>query len=132
MRKLFRMIIWLIIDIILVNISIYSAYLVRFKGIIEPPAFFPYLYLWPHITLAHLISFAIFKLYYHPIKFSKKEVLINTTYASTIAAMASISIVYTMRSIYGFMPSSVFAFACIFNIILIGGWRVYIRYEPAE
>jgi FlaA1/EpsC-like NDP-sugar epimerase len=129
LKKILRIISWLIADIIFVNMAFYSAYLIRFKGIIETPAFIPYLHLWPHISSAHLIIFSIFKLYEPPNKFSKKQTLINTFNASTISILASMSIVYTMRHFWGFIPSLVFVFAWGFNILLVSGWRVFIRYE---
>ena len=109
--------------------AFYSAYLVRFGGSIEMSVLIPYLHLWPYISGAHLIIFAIFRLYEPPANFSKKQVLINTLNASIISALASISITYTMRHFYGFMPSGVFVLALGFNIILVCGWRVFIRYD---
>jgi FlaA1/EpsC-like NDP-sugar epimerase len=109
--------------------AFYSAYLIRYGGVILMSAFIPYLHLWPYISGAHLIIFAIFGLYEPPANFSKKQVFINTLNASIISALTSISIVYTMRYFYGFMPSAVFALALLFNIILVCGWRVFVRYE---
>ena len=128
-KEILRIISWLIADIIFINISFYSAYLIRFKGVIKLPAFMPYLHLWPHINLAHLIIFSIFRLYRYPQRLVKRELFINTVNASTISTLASMSIVYTMRHFWGFMPSSVFAIALVFNIILIYGWRVFVRYD---
>lgn len=128
-KEILRIISWLIADIIFINMSFYSAYLIRFKGIIEAHAFIPYLHLWLHISAVHLIVFFIFRLYQPPNKFSKKQILINTFNASTISILASMSIVYVMRHFWGFMPSSVFVFASAFNIILVCSWRVFIRYE---
>lgn len=128
LKKILRIISWLSADVIFVNMAYYSAYLLRFKGIIEQPAFLPYLHLWPYISLTHLILFSLFQLYESPNKFSKKQILINTFDASAIACLASISIAYMMRHIFGFMPSLVFGLAFIFNIILVSGWRVFVRY----
>jgi len=116
-------------DIIYINISIYAGYLLRFWGNIDPTAFSPYLKLWPYITCAHLIVLSIFKAYKDPKEYSKKEIFIKVSYASTIACFASMSIVYTMRHFHGFMPSSVFVFAWFFNLILLSGWRLFIRYQ---
>ena len=129
MRRFFQIISWLIADAIFVNMAYYSGYLNRFNGVIEIPAFIPYLHLWPHISVAHLIVFSIFKLYKPAQKFSKKDIFIKTINASSISALASISIVYIMRHFWGFMPSSVFALGCVFNITLAGGWRIFVRYD---
>jgi len=127
--RIHKTIVGLFADIIYVNISIYAGYLSRFKGNIDPTAFSPYIKLWPYITCAHLIILSIFKAYRDPQELSKKEIFIKTFHASTIASLASMSIVYIMRDICGFMPSSVFAFAWFFNPILLTGWRLFIRYE---
>ena len=128
-HKIHKIIVGLFADAIFVNISIYSSYLLRFKGNIDSTAFAAYIHIWPYITIAHLIILSIFKAYKDPRLLSKKEILINIFNASTIACLASMSIVYAMRNIHGFMPSSVFAFAWFFNLILICGWRLFIRYE---
>lgn len=120
---------WLIIDIILINIGIYSAYLARFNGIIDTSAFMPYLYFWLYITAAHLIIFTLFKLYFHPSNFPKLEVILNTIKAETIATLTSFSIVYLFRAKSASFPSSVFIISWFFNIILISGWRVFVRYD---
>ena len=130
MLKIFRIIIWLIADIIFVNMAFYIAYLIRLNGMIQPEPFMPYTHLWPYITLTHLIIFSIFGLYKYSVTPTKKIIFINTLYASTVAALASMSIVYTMRHFTGLIPSSIFALAWFFNIILISGWRAFIRYEP--
>lgn len=128
-KKILRITSWFILDTIFVNMAFYTGYLVRFQGIIEPPAFRPYLHLWPHISTAHLIIFSIFRLYEPPNRFLKKQIFVNTSYASIISTFASMSIVYAMRRFWGFMPTLVFAFVLVFNIILVGGWRIFIRYE---
>jgi FlaA1/EpsC-like NDP-sugar epimerase len=130
--KIHKIIVSLFADIIYVNISYYAGYLLRFKGNIDPTAFASYLRLWPYITAAHLVILAIFKAYKDPKEYSKKEIFTKTLNASTIACLASISIVYTMRNIYGFMPSSVFIFAWLFNHVLLSGWRLFIRYETQK
>jgi FlaA1/EpsC-like NDP-sugar epimerase len=127
--KIHKTIVSLFADIVYVNISIYGGYLLRFKGNIDPEAFAPYLHLWPYITCAYLIILSIFQAYRDPHEFSKKEICIKILNASTIASLASLSIVYIMRYTYGFMPSSVFAFAWFFNLILLCGWRLFIRYQ---
>ena len=130
MRRFLQIIIWLITDFIFVNMAYYTSYLIRFDGVIaEEPAFIPYTHLWLYISAAHLIVFSIFKLYEPIRKISKSDIFIRTANASIISALASMSITYAMRRFCGFMPSSVFVFACIFNIILAGCWRAFIRYE---
>lgn len=128
-NSLHKTIVSIFADIIYINISVYASYLLRFKGNIEPGAFSPYLKLWLYITCAHLISLAIFKAYKDPKEYSKKEIFIMTFHASTIACLASMSIAYAMRNIYGFMPSAIFVFAWIFNLIFLSGWRIFIRYQ---
>lgn len=127
--RVHKTIVGLFADIIYINISIYAGYLLRFWGNIDPTAFSPYIKLWPYITTAHLVILSIFKAYDDPKELSKKEIIIKVFNASTIACLASMSIVYAMRNIYGFMPSSVFVFAWFFNLILLCGWRLFIRYE---
>lgn len=129
MRRSLQTIIWLAADAVFVNAAFYSGYLLRFDGVIEMNAFLPYLSLWPYLTWAHLVIFAIFKLYAHPNRLSKKEIWINTVYASTIAIMTSMSITYIFRHLCGLIPSSVFGAAWLFNIILAGGWRAFVRHE---
>ena len=129
LKKDLKILSWLITDIILVNTGIYIAYLTRFDGIIDPVAFVPYLYSWQYITAAHLVIFAFFKLYYHPNNFSKFEIFLNSVKATTTAALASICVVYFFRAKTSAFPSLVFIIGWFFNIILISGWRVFIRYE---
>ena len=128
-NKIHKTAVSLFADIIYINISIYGSYLLRFLGNIDPTAFTPYLRLWPHITTTHLILLAIFKAYKDPKESTKKEIFSKIFYASTIACLASMSIVYIMRNIYSFMPSSVFIFAWLFNLILLCGWRLLIKYQ---
>ena len=127
--RIHKTIVGLFADIIYVNISIYGGYLLRFWGNLDPATFSPYLHLWPYITCAHLVILSIFNAYKDPKEYSKKEIFIKIFYASTIACLASMSIVYTMRNIYGFMPSAVFVFAWFFNLIFLCGWRLFIRYQ---
>lgn len=128
LKKTFRIINWLILDLVFVNTAFYTAYLLRFKGAINPYIFSTYIRLWLYISFTHLIVFAFFQLYIQPDKFSKRRVLINTLKACALAALISVSIVYIMRRPCGFIPSTVFVLAWAFNIILIGGWRTFIRY----
>ena len=128
-NRVHKTIVSIFADIIYINISIYGSYLLRFWGSIEPAAFSPYLHLWSYITTAHFIILSLFKAYKDLKDLSKKEIFTRVFKASTIACLASMSIVYTMRNIYGFMPSSIFVFAWFFNLIFIFGWRLFIRYE---
>jgi len=128
-HKIYKIIVWLFSDTIFINISIYSGYLLRFKANIDSTALEPYIHLWPYITIAHLITLSIFKAYKDLKESSKKEIFKKIFNASTIACLASMSIVYIMRDIHGFMPSSVFVFAWFFNLIFITAWRLFIRYE---
>jgi FlaA1/EpsC-like NDP-sugar epimerase len=128
-NRIHKIIVSLFADIIYVNISYYTGYLLRFKGNIDPVAFASYLRLWPYITAAHLVILAIFKAYKDPKEYSKKEIFVKTFNASTIACLASMSIVYSMRHFYGFIPSSVFIFTWFFNLIFLCGWRLFIRYQ---
>lgn len=116
----------LLADIVLINISFYTAYLIRFNGIIEMPAFSPYLKLWPRLSLAHLLIFYLCKLCQGLPKQSRKELFLNVVIASAIGALSSISIVYVTRDAFGFIPSSVFVFAFLFNILLLCGWRMLV------
>ena len=131
-HKIHKIIVGLFADTIFVNISIYSGYLLRFKNDIDPAAFASYIHLWSYITTAHLIILSIFKAYKDFKGLSKKEILINIFNASTIACLASMSITYVMGHIHGFIPSSVFVFTWFFNIILLSGWRLFIRYETQQ
>lgn len=127
--RIHKTVVGLFADIIYVNISIYGGYLLRFWANIDHTAFQPYLRLWPYITCAHLITLSIFNAYKDPKESTKKEIFIKIFYASTVACLASMSIVYAMRNIYGFMPSSIFIFTWFFNLILLYGWRLFIRYQ---
>lgn len=128
-NRIYKTIVSLFADIIYINISIYGSYLLRFRGNIDHIAFNPYLKLWPYITCAHLIILAIFKAYKDPNEYSPKEIFVKTFNASVIAFLVSMNIVYAMKNISDFMPYSVLVFACFFNIILLSGWRLFIRYE---
>jgi hypothetical protein len=120
---------WLITDLILINLGLYCGYLIRFNGVIDPVAFQPYVRLWYFLTVAHLGIFAFFKLYCHPRQFSRTEVVVRSVKAVTLSTLASVAIVYIYRQTAGAFPALVFAVAWFFNSILIGGWRIYIRYD---
>jgi len=124
-----KTIVGLFADVIYVNISYYASYLLRFRSNIKAPAFNPYLSFWPYITTARLIILSLFKACKAPKESSKKEIFVNTSNVTIIACLASMSIVYAMRNIYGFMPSPVFVFAWFFNLILLCGRRLFIRYQ---
>lgn len=128
-KETLRNIASLFVDIILVNMSFYIAYLIRFDGVIDMNAFLPYLRLWIHISLAHTIIFYFFRLYdnkSYPALY-RKRLFLDVSAASVIAAMASVSIVYARRDFSGFIPSLIFALACVLNILFICGWRIFVR-----
>lgn len=122
-----RIIGWPALDVLFVNIAFYIGYLIRFKGIIELSAFFAYLKLWAYISCAYIILFSVFGLYG-----VSEKLFFTVLKAVTAATLVSMSIVYIMRSFYGFIPSLVFAFSWGINIILVYGWRRFVRNDSSN
>lgn len=122
----------LFVDLILINISFYIAYLIRFDGVIDMNAFRPYIYLWLYISLVHITIFYLFKLYNHTfLRASRKEELfVNVLSSSVIGGLGAISLNYAMRHFSGFMPSLVFVLACLLNIVFVCGFRIFVIRQP--
>jgi len=120
------------VDGILVNMSFYIAYLIRFDGVIDMNAFRPYMRLWPYLSLVHIIIFYFFRLYSSVLarSGSKRGLFAGVLNSSVIGAMASMSVNYVTRHFAGFMPSVVFVLACLFNILLILGYRFFVVRKP--
>ena len=126
-RRLYTTI-FVLVDVISVNVAIVLAFLIRFGGDIPWQNFKSYLLLSPFITFISLISFYIFELYDRKICRSRPRIVFNAFRSSLAIFISCIVIAYIFQTKIGKIPSSVLGLSWILTIIFIAGWRLVIWY----
>ncbi|MDK2800370.1 MAG: hypothetical protein PWP27_1928 [Clostridiales bacterium] len=115
---------WLILDILLINLAVYGAYWLRFDGNIKPQYIKHYQEAFVIITAIKLIIFYACGLYQSLWKYASIRELITIAMASVFANTAMISYVFITQT---FVPRSIYILACMLDIALIGGSRLLYR-----
>ncbi|MCR3955293.1 MAG: polysaccharide biosynthesis protein [Gudongella sp.] len=120
-------IILLIIDIFLINFSIFLALLVRFEGSINDQ-FLQYFYVYADniliITIIKVLVFYYFKLYSSIWRYASINEMIKIVVASVAANALMISALILKQD---FLPRSVYIIATMFDMMFIGGLRFSAR-----
>ena len=112
-------------DLILVNLAVALAVLIRFGGDISWQNFKSYLLLSPFITFISPITFYIFELYDRKACTSRPRIVLNAFRSSLVLFIASILFAYAFRTTHlGTIPTPVFMLSMVLTIILISGWRI--------
>jgi len=112
-------------DLILVNLAVALAVLIRFGGDIPWQNLRSYLLLSPFITFISPIIFYIFELYDRKACTSRPRIILNAFRSSLVIFIASILFAYAFRTTHlGTIPTPVFMLSFVLTIILIAGWRI--------
>ena len=112
-------------DLILVNLAVALAVLIRFGSDIPWQNFKSYLLLSPFLTFISPIIFYIFELYDRKACTSRPRIVLNAFRSSLILFIASILFAYAFRTTHlGTIPTPVFVLSVVLTIILIAGWRL--------
>lgn len=128
MNKYLRLLLLGVIDIILVNISLYGALYLRFDGKIPANYLESYNRLAIIFTIVLLASFFFFGLYNRLWRYASIGELFSVITAVTIGTAVNIALVYfIMQGGQLPLPRSVFPISWLLNIVLIGGSRLLWR-----
>ncbi len=121
-----RIILLMLFDSILVNLSVYISLLLRFDGHIEPEFSQAFFALIPWYTIISVISLYAFKLYHRIWQYASLGEVLSIVKAMTIGTITLVSCVYSLHLDY--LPRSVYIISWLLMILLIGGsrlgWRI--------
>ncbi len=123
-KSMFFILLLVILDILLINISFISSFYIRFAGNIPYFNFYPYIKIWPIITIFFILILYLFDTY-------KKEpfniyLFFEIFYAITLSYLFIIVFYYVFREQMGSFPSSIFFISWIINILLLSLTRLLI------
>lgn len=138
MKRKIRAKLLVLLDVVLINISILFAYLMRFDGDLSS---MPYeikkniVYVFIAATVVKIVSFALFKLYNSLWRYASIHEMINIVGATFVGNVISMSCVFILRVlaergtviIEVTVPASLFIIAFLTDIFLIGGSRFAYR-----
>jgi len=128
MYKLVRIAVLVLIDIIIVNLAMYVALLLRFDGIIPVQFLRSYLDFATVFTLMRIISFYVFGLYNRVWQYASVGELLAVVYSVSLGSLLNIGLVYfVMKGGQLPLPRSVFLISWLLNIFFIGGSRLVWR-----
>lgn len=116
----------LTIDVLLLIVSLYAAYLVRFDFIIDGKDLQTFKKILPFILITKFVCFYLFDLYRGMWRYTSIADLINIIKASTIASLLIISIILFKTRFEGF-ARSVFVIDWCFTILFISAFRLSVR-----
>lgn len=113
----------LVIDALLINLGIVSAFLLRFSGKLPPFNFNAYTSLAVSITLIGLASLYVYDLYDIERTGNSWDVLSSIAKAVTLAVLLSVFLSF-FTGFFSF-PRSVFAISWVAEIAYLAGWRIF-------
>ncbi len=116
----------LVIDIMILALALFSAYLVRFDFDIPRNFFILFLHLLPVALLIKIICFYFFDVYSGMWRYISTSDLINIVKAATISMFLLVCYILLRYKFIGF-PRSVFMIDWCFTILFISGFRLCIR-----
>lgn len=114
-----------IIDALLINVGIISSFLIRFGGVLPQANFDAYQTMWMAITAIMLL--ALYGSGAYLWKKDGEDIHITILKAITSGMLVVVVVTYVNRTIVTAFPTSVFVIAWFFNILLLSGWRVFVR-----
>jgi len=143
MFKKIRIALLMLIDVVIVNVALFLALVIRFDGISTIPEHFlnNFLQLALLFTIVKIICFFAFGIYNRMWKYASIGELISIFYAVSVASLINISIAYFIMDAGSLpLPRSVFLLSWMLNILLIGGsrlaWRLFVegsfRFSPGN
>lgn len=123
-RKTGFSIVVMLIDVLIINMSIILAYLIRFNFSLPPYNFDPYLQLFFWISLGSLFFFNMYQLYSVSPRTKWDNQFYSIVLAVSLTLMLSISLTYISAN-YAF-PRSVFLLSGLIQVILLTIWRYFL------
>lgn len=121
-----RIILLMLFDSILVNLSVYFSLLLRFDGAVEPKFLQAFISLIPWYTIATIISLYFFRLYNRMWQYASLGEMYGIFKAVTTAQLLVVLCIYTIPLPY--LPRSVYIMTLVLTLGFIGGsrlgWRV--------
>ncbi len=115
-----------IIDFILINLSLYLSYSLRFDFQIPEQFLIPFINALPFMVLLKIFSFFALGLYRGMWRYTSLADVINILKAATLSSLLIIAMVAFFSRFHGF-PRSIFIVDWGFTILLICGFRIGIR-----
>lgn len=110
-----------VVDVFLVNLGFYLAFLLRFGYPVPPVNVEPFVRLIPYISLSILVFFWFFELYSHAWK-RRLETLYSVIITVLLISVVTMALNFFLR---GFsFPRSIFAIGAVLQIIMLGSWRL--------
>ena len=128
-RFIFNKNFWLIllVDVALIILAHYCAYLLRFPGWFYGPTFDQFVTALPVILLVKIPVFYGFGLYRGMWRYTSLNDLLNVTKATLIATLIIVAVILFTRRFQGY-SRSVFVIDAILTFVMIGGHRLAIRF----
>ncbi len=121
-----RIIMLMLFDSVLINLSIYISLWLRFEGDIEAQYLTAFINLIPWITIITLASLYFFKLYHRMWQYASTGELYGIVKAVTTSMLLIIGLIYTIPLPH--LPRSVYILSWLLMIAFIGGsrlaWRI--------
>lgn len=124
MKTKAKVLLWILLDIVLVNLAVYGAYWLRFDGAIKPEYLKHYQDSFLVITAVKLAVFYYAGIYKSLWRYASIRELIVISAAAIFANATMISYAFITRA---FVPRSIYIIACILDIAFIGGSRLAYR-----
>ncbi len=125
MNKTLRVLLLIVVDIILVNIALYGALLIRFDGGIPVQYIQSFYNLSPIFTLIRILCFYFFGLYKRLWQYASIGELLSVVGAVTVGTAVNVSLTYFIIEGGSLpLPRSVFLLSWLLCIFLIGGSRL--------
>ena len=114
------------IDVLLLLVAIYSAYLTRFDFTIPPKEMTRLINILPFVLISKMICFFYFDLYRGMWRYTSIADLFNIIKASSIATLLIIALLLFSTRFKGYSRSTIIIDWC-FTVLLITGFRLSIR-----
>lgn len=124
MKLFIRKVFFLTADVVLVNIAIYIALLLRFDGVIPEKFINIYTSTLIYMTIIKIISYYLFGLYRSLWKYASIDELIQIFYATATEAIFCYLLGELIQSR---LPRTVYAMAWLITLLLVGGIRLSYR-----
>ena len=118
----FRTTFLLVMDVVLVNVGIILAFLVRFRGKLPQINFIPYTKIWYILLIFYTGCFYLYGLYRKK-RQSLSNIFLSVSKAMNMATLLGVGFTYVFRHRAGNFPTTVFFLSWVINIFLITFYR---------
>jgi UDP-GlcNAc:undecaprenyl-phosphate GlcNAc-1-phosphate transferase len=118
----------IVIDLVLIVVCYYLAYLLRFGAKIQPPDMAVFRQSVEFILLAKLIALGIFRVYRVGSRYYGFPEVLNVVKALTIVSFATLVLFTVWRSRFGGFSRAVIIIDWMLSLIAIGGVKVFYRF----